>query len=66
MTVEAALVVVKAGGVEFTRRPLEEMANSLAKYEATAQRILSLPLAHLGWRIARPLLRRSERESKIR
>jgi len=66
MTVEAALVVIKAGGVEFAKRPLEEMAKSLARYEAMAQRILSLPLGHVGWRIARPLLRRREREPKIR
>jgi len=65
MTVEAALVVIKAGGVEFAKRPLEEMARSLARYEAMAQRILSLPLGHVGWRIARPLLRRREREPKI-
>ena len=66
MTVEAALVVIKAGGVEFAKRPLEEMAKSLERYEAMAQRILSLPLGHVGWRIARPLLRRREREPKIR
>jgi glycosyltransferase involved in cell wall biosynthesis len=56
MIVEAAFVVMRAGGAEYVREPLEELAARVERYEAVSQQLLGLPLARSVWRLVRPFL----------
>jgi glycosyltransferase involved in cell wall biosynthesis len=53
---EIVFVVARAGGVDFARKPLDELAAAVTRYERRDRKILSLPLAGLVWRIARTFL----------
>jgi glycosyltransferase involved in cell wall biosynthesis len=53
---ETVFVVARAGGADFVRKPLDELAAAVTRYEMRKAKILSFPLAGLVWRIARIFL----------